>query len=170
MWLLQFTVNDLDLLFKVSQIIFQALHTALHLAEHRSGVFRLGCEEAHIVLIRLQLALALLISPHQTLTLAVKTVFVIADLLDRILERSHARSALRKVELLIKLIYHRTVSLIDSVFLAERHMTHALPFGLKVFDSLDSRLAAELVGIDSFELLDDLVLLFEVRALGAACA
>ncbi len=49
-------------------------------------------------------------------------------------------------------------------------MTHALPFGLKVFDSLDSRLAAELVGIDSLELLDDLILLFEVRTLGAACA
>lgn len=155
---------------KISDIVFQTLHAAFHVLEHRTGVLRLGRKKAHVVLVCLEFTAALLVDTHQAFALTIETVFVIADFIDRILERSHARTALRNVKFLIQLVDNRTVSLIDIVFLAERHMTDALPFGLKVLDCLDCVFASESLKVESLELVDNLVFLFEICTLGAACA
>lgn len=101
---LQLGVDYFDFLFQGSDVFFDAIHLALHVAQQRVAALGLGVEEAQIVFIGLQLAATLLEGAYQALALAVELVVIAGDVVDIVFKFIEAGATLADVKLVVELV------------------------------------------------------------------
>ena len=90
----ELAVDYFDFFLDGGEVVLDALDAALHLPHHRVARFTLGCKEAEIILIGLELVALDLERAEYAFALAVELVLVGAHILYHILESAYRTASL----------------------------------------------------------------------------